>query len=117
MTVAVASDVTRGQSTLDSVRVRVRVPRAGQSARTTTGRFVCIPYSETRESSAKTSAVRDTPTALGNSPKIHNTQRIYPIPSEERIYDLGWRENWRRVLAQPLFDRGAPCRGSVVRLL
>jgi len=106
MTVAVAFDVTKGQSTLDSVRFRV--PRAGQSARTTTGRFVCIPYSETVESFATTSAVRETHTAPGNRP---NTRRIYPIPIEARVYDLGWRENWRRVLAQPLFDRGAPCRG------
>jgi len=115
MTVAVAFDVTKGQSTLDSVRVRV--PRAGQSARTITGRFVCIPYSETPESFANTSAVRDIPTAaaLGNSPtRIYNARRIYPIPIEERVYDLGWRENWRRVLAQPPFDRGATCRGSAV---
>lgn len=116
MTVAVAFDVTRGQSTLDSVRVRV--PRAGQSARTT-GRFVCIPYSETPESSANSSAVRDRDilTASGNGPQSYNTHRIYPIPIEERVYDLGWHENWRGVLAQPLFDRGTPCRGSVVWLL
>lgn len=112
MTVAVASDVTRGQSTLDSVRVRV--PRAAQSARTFTGRFVRIPYSETSESFANTSAVRDILTASGNSPQSYNTRQVYPIPIEERVYDLGWRENWRQVLTQPVFDRRAPCRGSVV---
>lgn len=112
MTVVVASDVTKGQSTLDSVRVRE--PRAGQSARTSTGRFVCVPYSEkTLESFATTSAVREIHTVPRNSPNTR--RRIYPIPIEERVYDLGWRENWRRVLEQPLFDRGAPCRGSVVQ--
>lgn len=114
MTVAVASDVTRGQSTLDSDRVRTREPRAGQSVRTTTSRFVCIPYSETPESFANTSAVRHILMAPGSSPNIHNTQRIYSIPIEERVYDLGWRENWRRVLTQPLFDCGSHHRGSVV---
>jgi|SRR5712671_4579443 len=110
MTVAVAADVTRGQNTLDSARIR-RVFRAARTARTATSRFVCIPYSETLVSFANTSAVRGIPAAPENSHKLQSTPRIYPIPIKERVYDLGWRENWRRVFAQPLFDNRTPCRG------
>jgi hypothetical protein len=105
MTVAVAADVTRGQNTLDA---RIHEFRA---ARTATGRFVCIPYSETVVSFANTSAVRGIPAAPENIHKLQSTPRIYPIPIKERVYDLGWRENWRRVFAQPLFDNRTPCRG------
>jgi hypothetical protein len=109
MTVAAAADVTRGQNTLDGMRFRIL--RAGPTARTDPSRFVCIPYSDTLVSFANTSAVRGIPAAQGNSPKLHDTPRIYPILIEERVHDLGWRENWRRFFAQPLFDQGMPCRG------
>jgi hypothetical protein len=105
MTVFVAADVTRGQSSLDTMRLRV-LRRAEPTARTDPSRFVCIPYSDTQVSFANTSAVRGTPAAQGDSPKLHDTPRIYPIPIEERVYDHGWRENWRRLFAQPLFDQG-----------
>ena len=110
MTVAVAADVTRGQSTLDSTRVRVL--RVGPTARTDPSRFICIPYSQhtTQVSFANTSAVRGIPAAQENSPKLYDSPRIYPIPIAERVYDLGWRQNWRRLLAQPLFDQGIPGR-------
>jgi hypothetical protein len=69
---------------------------------------------------ANASAVRDIQTAaLGSNSNSHEMSRnarpqVCPIAIEERVYDLGWRENWRRVLARSLFDRGATCRGSVV---
>jgi hypothetical protein len=107
MTVAVAADVTRGQSTLDGMRIRVL--RRGPTARTDPSRFICIPYSHTQVS-ANTSAVRSIPAAQENNAKLHDTPRIYQIPIAERVYDLGWRENWRRLLAQPLFDQGIPSR-------
>lgn len=107
MTVAVANDVTRGQSTLDSVRSRA--PPPGKMARTTS-RFVCIPYSGTPVSFSETTAIHGTPAAPVNSPP-QNIQRIYPIPVKERVYDLGWRENWRQLLARPLFDPGTPRQG------
>lgn len=108
MTVAVAADVTRGQSTLDGMRVRVL--RAGPTARTDPSRFICIPYSHTQVSFANTSAFRGIPAAQENSPKLHDSPRIYPIPIAERVYDLGWRQNWRRLLARPLFNQGTPGR-------
>jgi len=107
MTVAVAADVTRGQSTLDGMRVRVL--RVEPTARIDPSRFICIPYSRTQVS-ANTSAVRGIPAAQENDPKLHDSPRIYPIPIAERVYDLGWRENWRRLLAQTLFDQGTPGR-------
>jgi len=110
MTLAVATDVTKGQSPVDSVRFRVRRP--GRTTRNPS-RFVCIPYPDRSASLAFTSAVDGTPTVPESGPAHHNTQRTYQIPVEERIYDLGWRENWRRVLAQPLFDHGTPYQGWV----
>ncbi len=111
MTIVVATDVTNGQTTLDSARFT----RSGRSARTTT-RFVCIPsrYSDSTPDSiaiGNTSAVERTPVTSGDRQGPHNTHRAYPILAKERVYDLGWRENWRRVMAQPLFDHGMPCQG------
>ncbi|KAI0272301.1 DHHC palmitoyltransferase-domain-containing protein, partial [Gloeopeniophorella convolvens] len=107
MSIAVMMDITRGQTTLDSVRVRV--PKRGTSSRTIVGRFIRIPYSDRARSSAKTSAV-DTPPEVPQYGSVtpRSTSRIYPVLAKERIYDLGWRENWRRVLAQPLFDYRTP---------
>ncbi|KAH9967510.1 DHHC palmitoyltransferase-domain-containing protein [Russula dissimulans] len=107
MTVAVATDVTKGQSTVDSVRFRLRRP--GKTTRDPS-RFVCIPHSNQSASFAFTSAV-DGPSVPESSPARHSTQCTYPIPIKERIYDLGWRENWRRILAQPLFDHGTHYQG------
>jgi hypothetical protein len=51
--------------------------------------------------------MRDVPTvALGSNSNSHEMsydarRRVYPFAIEERVYDLGWRENWRRVLARP----------------
>jgi hypothetical protein len=108
MTVAVAADVTRGQSTLDGMRVRA-LRRAVPTARTDPSRFICIPYSHTQVS-ANTTAVSGVPAAQENKLRLRDSPRIYPIPIAERVYDLGWRENWRRLLAQPLFDQGTPGR-------
>ncbi|KAI0251775.1 hypothetical protein BJV78DRAFT_1282236 [Lactifluus subvellereus] len=107
MTIVVAVDVTRGQ---ESVR-RFAMIWTGKTARISADRFVCIPYSNRLGFSASASAVHVIPTTQWNSPESWEGQCIYPIPTKVRIYDLGWRENWRRVLAQSLFDDGTPCRG------
>jgi hypothetical protein len=109
MTIVVAKDVTRGQTTLDSARFTI----SGSSARTSTTRFVCIPsrYSDAPDSVGNTSAVHWTPATSESGHEPHNTHRTYPILVKECVYDLGWRENWRRVMAQPLFDHGMPCQG------
>jgi hypothetical protein len=106
MTIVVAVGVTRSQTTLDSA-----CTRSGNTARTITNRFVCIPYSDTPDSFGSTSAVQWTPATPGDRHEPHNTHRTHPILITERVYDLGWRENWRRVMAQPLFDHGMPCQG------
>ena len=106
MAIVVATDVTKGQTTLDSA-----CTRSENTARTTTSdRFVCIPDSDSDTSDAlgSTSVIHRTP---GDRHQPHNTQRTYPILVNERVYDLGWRGNWRRVMAQPLFDHGMPCQG------
>jgi hypothetical protein len=108
MAIAVAVDVTRGQ---EGVRVRLAMTQTGKPARVSADRFVCIPYSNRVGFSASASAIHVTPATQGNSPESLDGQPIYPIPTDVRIYDLGWRENWRRVLAQSLFDDGTPCRG------
>ncbi|KAH9031328.1 hypothetical protein EDB85DRAFT_1959296 [Lactarius pseudohatsudake] len=82
MIVAVAGDVTRGLTTLDSIR--------------TTGRFVCIPFCK---------CFRERTVELSNS------HLVLPVLTEERVYDLGWRENWLRLLKQPLFDNGTQHHG------
>jgi hypothetical protein len=110
MATAVAVDVTRGQTTLDSACCA----RSGKTARAiSSNRFVCIPYSDTNtlESSGNTSAVQWTPATTEDRHEPHNTHRTYPILIKERVYDLGWRENWRRVMAQPLFDHGIAYQG------
>ncbi|KAI0287819.1 DHHC palmitoyltransferase-domain-containing protein, partial [Russula brevipes] len=91
MTVAIAVDVTKGQTTLDGLGFRRTQP--GNATRTTTGRFVCVPYSNALAPLANTSALH--------------------LEINERIYDLGWRENWRQVYAQPLLNHGTPSQGSV----
>jgi hypothetical protein len=109
MTIFVAIDVTRGQTTLDSARFTI----SRSSARTSATRFVCIPsrYSDVPDSVGITSAVNWTPATSEGRHEPHDTHRTYPILVKERVYDLGWRENWRRVMAQPLFDHGMPCQG------
>ncbi|KAI9510524.1 hypothetical protein F5148DRAFT_572564 [Russula earlei] len=108
MTVVVAVNVTKGQRTMDTVLIRL--PRPGRTA-ASTSRFICIPYSHPPASLAYTSAVRSAPAVPENCPEPHGTQRIYPIPISHRIYDHGWRENWRGLLAQPLFNHGTPYQG------
>lgn len=105
MTIVVAADVTKGQTTLDSTCIR-----SGNTAPTASSRLVCIPYSDSSDSSGNTSAVRWNPTTEDRH-ETHNARRTYPILINERVYDLGWRENWRRVMAQPLFDHGMPRQG------
>lgn len=112
MTVAVARDITRGQTTLDGIRFRV--PKRGNPGRLTTGRFVCIPYACKLIASANASAIHTTSGEQRNSPVSYNTHRVYPVMAGERVYDLGWRENWRRFLRQPLFDNGIQHHGRVV---
>lgn len=110
MTVAVARDITRGQTTLDSIRFRV--PKRGNPARKTTGRFVCIPYACKLIASANASAIYASSGEQRNSPGSCNTHQVYPVLAGERVYDLGWRENWRRLLKQPLFDSGIQHHGA-----
>jgi len=109
MTVFVAIDVTRGRTTLESARFTI----SGSSARTPTTGFVCIPsrHSDAPDSVGITSAVHWTPATSERRDEPHNTHRTYPILVKECVYDLGWRENWRRVVDQPLFDHGMPCQG------
>jgi hypothetical protein len=111
MIVAIARDITRGLTTLDGIRVTV--PRRGNAARKTTGRFVCIPYSSGLTSSAHASAIHTTSGAHWNTPGPRNPHPVYPVLAEERVYDFGWRENWRRLLKQPLFDNGTQHRRVV----
>lgn len=112
MTVAVSRDVTRGLTTLDGIRVRV--PKRGIPARRTTGRFVCIPYSCNPIASANASAIDVNSGAQWNSTESGNAPGVYPVLPGERVYDLGWRENWRRLLKQPLFDNDIQHHGRVV---
>lgn len=114
MTVAVSRDITRGLTTLDSLRVRV--PKRGTAARKTTGRFVCIPYHYSSKliTSSNSSAIHVTPGAQWDSPRFYKPPHVYPVLAGERVYDLGWRENWRRLLRQPLFDNDIQHRGRVV---
>ena len=109
MTIVVATDITKGRTTLDSACLT----RSGSSARTST--FVCIPsrsrYSDAPDSVGNTSAVDWTHATSESRDELHSTHRTYPILVKEYVYNLGWRENWRRVMAQPLFDRGMPCQG------
>lgn len=112
MTVAVARDITRGQTTLDGIRIRVG--KRGNAARKTTGRFVCIPYACKLIASANTSAVHVTFGEPRNAHGSCNTRQVYPVLPGERVYDLGWRENWRRLLRQPLFDNGIQHNGRVI---
>jgi hypothetical protein len=108
MFISVVADVTRGQTTLEGIRIA----QTGKMSRISTGRFVCIPYSNKLVSSASASAVHVIPPMQGNnSHESLKGQSVYPIPSSERVYDLGWRENWCRVLEQSLFEDGIPCRG------
>jgi len=109
MTILVATDVTKGRTTLDGTCFT----GSGSSARTFTARFVCIPsrYSDAPDPVGNTSAVHWNPAASEGRHGPHNTHQTYPILVKERVYDLGWRENWRRVMAQPLFDHGMPCQG------
>lgn len=111
MTIVVATDVTRGQTTLELESACFT--GSGSSARTSATRFVCIPspYSDAPDPVGNTSAVHWAPATLEGRHEICNAHRICPILVKERVYDLGWRENWRRVLAQPLFDHGMPCQG------
>ena len=111
MTVAIARDITRGLTTLDSIRITV--PRRGNAARKTIARFVCIPYSTRLISSANASAIDTTSGTQRNSPLPCNAHGVYPVLASERVYDLGWRENWRRLLKQPLFDNGPQDRRVV----
>ncbi|KAI0291672.1 DHHC palmitoyltransferase-domain-containing protein [Multifurca ochricompacta] len=111
MTVAVARDMTRGQTTLDTIRFRV--PCSGKASQATTGRFVCILYADGSVSSANASAVNIIAATSGNSLESRNVRRIYPVSNREHVYDLCWRENWRRVLAQPLFGHQIPRHGRV----
>ena len=43
-----------------------------------------------------------------------NTHFVYQFLTEEHVYDLGWRENWGRLLKQPLFDNGTRHHGQVL---
>jgi hypothetical protein len=114
MTVAVSRDITRGLTTLDSIRVRL--PKRGTAARKTTGRFVCIPYHSSSKliASSNSSAIHVTPSAQWDTPESYNTPHVYPVLAGERVYDLGWRENWRRLLRQPLFDNDIQHHGRVL---
>ncbi|KAI0286101.1 DHHC palmitoyltransferase-domain-containing protein [Russula aff. rugulosa BPL654] len=109
MTIVVATNITRGQTTLDSACFT----RSGSSARISATRFVCIPsrYSDAPDSVGDSSAVHWTSATSEGRHEPHNTHRTYPILVKESVYDLGWRENWRRAMAQPLFDYGMPCQG------
>lgn len=109
MTVVVAKDITRGETTLDRI-----VLKRGNAARKTTGRFVCIPYACKMIASANASAIHVTFGEPRNTPGSCNTRQIYPVLLGECVYDLGWRENWRRLLRQPLFDNGIQHNGRVI---
>ncbi|KAH9058921.1 DHHC palmitoyltransferase-domain-containing protein, partial [Lactarius deliciosus] len=46
-----------------------------------------------------------------NCPGSRDSHLVHPVLTGERVYDLGWRENWRRLLKQPLFDNGTQHHG------
>ena len=58
------------------------------------------------------------PATQENHPRLRDSTRIYPIQIAERVYDLGWRENWlSRYLIKEL--QGRPkvnCTGSLAPL-
>jgi hypothetical protein len=56
--------------------------------------------------SANASAIRITPGARC----VSSSSTFLAV---ERVHDLGWRENWHRLLKQPLFDNGTLHMGSL----
>ncbi|KAI0056048.1 zf-DHHC-domain-containing protein [Artomyces pyxidatus] len=105
MAIVTTRDVLRGQTALDSIRLRRRMTASS------TGRFICIPHTSI-SSSGRASGVdqrHSEPDAM-EGPSV-KTQQVFPVLPGERIYDLGWRENLRQVMATPLFgDRRREAR-------
>ncbi|KAI0046986.1 hypothetical protein FA95DRAFT_1519545 [Auriscalpium vulgare] len=94
MAVVATRDVLRGQTTLDTVRLR----RPTKSR--PTGRFVCIPASVEVMSGSASGVDHRSTDALTKS---DTPLPIFAVLPGERVYDLGWRENWRRAMSAPLF--------------
>lgn len=94
MAVVATRDVLRGQTTLDTVRLR-RPTKSRQ-----TGRFVCIPPSVEVMSGRASGVDHRSTDALTKS---DTPLPIFAVLPGERVYDLGWRENLRRAMSAPLF--------------
>jgi len=73
MAVVSTSDIFRGQTTLDTLRIF-------RSRSTYKKRFVCIPDQRRTQ--------------------LASADAIFPVGPHERLYDLGPRENWKFILSQ-----------------
>ncbi|VDB99888.1 unnamed protein product [Peniophora sp. CBMAI 1063] len=95
MAIVTTRDLLKGQTALDSIRARVRKgPRYGK--------FVTIPGQTSPQNRGAASGV-DVIAPQCIPPSSPLAPRTYQIPMNERLYDLGWKENWRRVWRSPLF--------------
>ncbi|KAI0319980.1 DHHC palmitoyltransferase-domain-containing protein, partial [Amylostereum chailletii] len=93
-------DVLFGQTTLDAMWFRaLRKPDRPRAL----GRFVSLP-SRADFASASSSGVDHSDSQSGQR-GTSSTRDVYPIMSDERLYDLGWRENWARLMRRPAFPR------------
>lgn len=107
MAIVTTRDLLKGQTALDSIRARVRSPRGPRS-----GKFVTMPGRSSSQNRAAASGV-DLIAPQYNLPSSSLAPRTYQIPLHERLYDLGWRENWRRVWRTPLFSPAQPWYASL----
>ncbi|KZV74577.1 hypothetical protein PENSPDRAFT_647988 [Peniophora sp. CONT] len=98
MAIVTTRDILKGQTALDSIRARVRRGPTGPRS----GKFVTLPSKVSSQNRGAASGV-DLITPQYIPPSSPLAPRTYQIPSHERLYDLGWRENWRRVWRSPLF--------------
>jgi len=96
MAVVTTHDLLKGQSALESARLRIT-----QRGRPT-GRFITIPdyaneigtTSAVDESAQRTDMTSESP-----------MWRTFPVLPSDRLYDLGWRNNWHRIWRRPAFPQ------------
>ncbi|TFY64785.1 hypothetical protein EVG20_g5830 [Dentipellis fragilis] len=110
MAVVTTRDVLLGRTTLDTIRARRRRPTAAGSPLVQhTGRFVCIPtVTPSVASCSHSSGVESRPKTDNGAQQGLPERRVFEVLPGERLYDLGWRENLRKMWASRLFDRELP---------
>ncbi|THH16963.1 hypothetical protein EW146_g3754 [Bondarzewia mesenterica] len=109
MAIVTTRDVLRGQTTLDTIILR---RRKNVPASRTMVRHVCVPHLSTSTVSATYASGISHSTSDTGSSAPHGP--IFPVLAGERLYDLGWRENLRRVMNIPFFDTGRDKQLEVV---